>query len=471
MADSPARDTSPGDADIDGAALYSPTRKGAVPGWRGIATGIVLPFGLLCLAIAWPVTGLSQWAAATDDENHEGAGKHQVPFFPSASDGMRQGFVRVINRSHHSGEVEIVAIDDAGHEGGMVTLAIGAEETAHFNSEDLETGNTEKGLTGAAGSTDHDWRLRLSSDLEIEVLAYIRTEDGFLTSMHDTVPAVAMEHDSDANHHDEDDEGHGHGHDDDGHGHDDDSDEGHYDNNHRVAIFNPGSNTQQVSKLRITNPGHHDTHVRITGIDDHGDPSHGHVSLSIASGESRTFDAMELESGHQDFEGALEDGHGKWQLTVSSEEPVVVMSLLSSPTGHLTNLSTAPGRMPGETAAEVFHESISEPIVQARCVNCHVAGGQSAHTRLVFVPSSEHDHEATNFNVFREFLASDDHDGHDHGGQSHRELILNKIQGMYMHGGGVQVPADSEEFHDMERFLALLEAEIRAADDGHDHDH
>ena len=29
---------------------------------------------------------------------------------------------------------------------------------------------------------------------------------------------------------------------------------------------------------------------------------------------------------------------------VTSEQPVIAMSLLSSPTGHLTNLSTAPGR-------------------------------------------------------------------------------------------------------------------------------
>ena len=38
------------------------------------------------------------------------------------------------------------------------------------------------------------------------------------------------------------------------------------------------------------------------------------------------------------------DGAGKWRLAVTSEQPVIVMSLLSSPTGHLTNLSTAPDR-------------------------------------------------------------------------------------------------------------------------------
>ena len=39
---------------------------------------------------------------------------------------------------------------------------------------------------------------------------------------------------------------------------------------------------------------------------------------------------------------ALGDGAGRWRLWIESEEPLVVMSLLSSPTGHLTNLSTAP---------------------------------------------------------------------------------------------------------------------------------
>ena len=36
------------------------------------------------------------------------------------------------------------------------------------------------------------------------------------------------------------------------------------------------------------------------------------------------------------------DGSGKWQLVVDSKPEIVAMSLLSSPAGHLTNLSTAP---------------------------------------------------------------------------------------------------------------------------------
>ena len=47
--------------------------------------------------------------------------------------------------------------------------------------------------------------------------------------------------------------------------------------------------------------------------------------------------------------GALGTGADKWQLVVTTDRSVQVMSLLSSPTGHLTNLSTAPlGTVPAQ---------------------------------------------------------------------------------------------------------------------------
>ena len=36
---------------------------------------------------------------------------------------------------------------------------------------------------------------------------------------------------------------------------------------HRVAIFNPGSNVNQVSSLRLVNPGPEDAGVTVTRID------------------------------------------------------------------------------------------------------------------------------------------------------------------------------------------------------------
>ena len=234
-------------------------------------------------------------------------GTQVVPLFPSASDLLgRQGFVRVVNRSTEAGTVQIAATGDSALAYGDVTLSIGAGATVHFNSNDLELGNVAKGLSGSTGAGVGDWRLDLSSELDVQVLAYIRTSDGFLTSMHEVAPRL--------------------------------------EGVHRVVIFNPGSNQNQVSGLRLVNPGAEDASVTITGVDDAGVSPGSSVALTIPAGGSRTISAAELESGGEGLSGALGDGMGKWRLWVESEKLIIVMSLLLSPTGHLTNLSTAPDR-------------------------------------------------------------------------------------------------------------------------------
>ena len=383
--------------------------------------------------------------AAAQHDGHEEAGskEHLVPLFPAAiNDDARQGFVRVINHSADVGEVTIHAKDDSGRGFPELILSIGPRQTIHFNSNHLEGMDTREGLSGMTGAPDEgDWRLTLSSDLDIEVLSYIRTtDDGFLTSMNDLAPS-----------------------------------RGH---RHRVPIFNPGSNTNQVSSLRIINPADEAVEVTITGIDDAGNAEVAAVRVEIGSGASRTLKSEDLEHGKDVKEGALGDGEGKWQLSVEASHPVYVLSLMSTPTGHLTNLSAAPTRGAGETAREVFDESISSPVVQAKCIQCHIAGGVYPSTAmdgtLVFVPDTDGDHMAHNFTVFRDFLADDyEEEGHDGDHDTRAGYILEKIQGMAGHGGGVQIEAEDPEFADVERFLELLEAEVVVgdADEHHDDDH
>ena len=99
-----------------------------------------------------------------------------------------------------------------------------------------------------------------------------------------------------------------------------------------------------------------------------------------------------------------------------------------------------------ESALDFFLNHISGPIVQAKCVACHVEGGVSGHTRLILHPSSTPDHGTLNLAVFENFLADVEDGG---------SLILNKIQGV-SHGGGIQVAAGSDDFSNMETFLGLL---------------
>ena len=77
-------------------------------------------------------------------------GAHVVPLFPAASDPWgRQGFVRVVNRSDEASMVSIEAFDDSDFVYPTVTLALNAKQTRHFNSDDLELGNADKGLAGS----------------------------------------------------------------------------------------------------------------------------------------------------------------------------------------------------------------------------------------------------------------------------------------------------------------------------------
>ncbi len=245
------------------------------------------------------------------------AREHQVPLFVRATHETQQGFVRIINRSNQAGDVRVTAIDDEGMTFDAFTLSMAAWETQHFNSNHLENGDADRGISGVGRGTG-DWRLVLDSDLNLEVLAYVRTRDGFLTAMHDTAPKPAE--------------------------------------THLVPIFNPGSNLRQVSKLRIINPSDGAASVVVNGVDDRGGVSA--VRLTVPAGAARTFTAYALEQGHGQLEGNLGDGTGKWSLFVSSEQDIVVMSLLESATGHLTNLSSTTAALdraiPGQTFPNIY---------------------------------------------------------------------------------------------------------------------
>ena len=246
---------------------------------------------------------------ATPLDVEDGGYRHRLPLVPSGG-GDREGFVRVINRSRSKGEVAIEAVDDEGNRFGPVELALDARQTVHFNSNDLEAGNAGKGLFGRVGEGRGDWRLELTSTLDLQVLAYIRTSDGFLTSMHDLAPRTE-------------------------------------DGDLWIPFFNPGANRNQVSHLRLVNWGDAPARATITAIDDDGQTPGDAVRVTIPSLAARTFTAAELETGDADgLSGALGDGEGKWRLRVAADEPVDAMSLLSLPTGHMTNLSTTPRHPP-----------------------------------------------------------------------------------------------------------------------------
>ena len=332
--------------------------------------------------------------------------------------------LRIVNRTRQFGRVNIEAIDDTGAVFGPVALWISALEGLVVTSGDLEEGSAAKGLSAGTGSGTGDWRLRLSTSLEIMVQAYVHplgVQDGLLSAIHDVVPRGAS--------------------------------------GHQVTLFDPEETPGSSGSLRLINPSTTEADVTIRGVDGTGATPGGEVRLTLGAGASREVTVAELEEGTgTGLVGALGDGTGRWHLSIGANRRIRVMSLLSGPGGRLANLSTSPGGTTGAfleapegsgdtvTAAEVFSEHISERVVHSRCIYCHVEDGRSGHTRLVFEESTTEDHETLNLATFENFLSEVE------GGASR---ILNKIQGV-SHGGGEQVSADSDDFAQMERFLEAL---------------
>ena len=175
----------------------------------------------------------------------------------AASNQTRQGLVRIINHSDRAGTVDIVAIDDAGERFGPVTLSLDALEAVNFDAVALEEGNTEVNLSGGVGDGEGNWHLELDTTLDIEALAYIRSTDGFLNTVHDVVA--------------------------------DDGSMRYY-----VPTFNPSYR----SLLRLINQADGDTEVTITGRDGQGEPApDGEVRLTLPPHAACTVTALELESG------------------------------------------------------------------------------------------------------------------------------------------------------------------------------
>ena len=256
--------------------------------------------GALCALFLVLMAG---WPIASSAQN-----THSLPLVLPAG-GAQTGFVRIANNSDQAGTVRITAIDDTGERYGPVSLALDGNEAVNLNSRNLEQGSASKGLPAGVGDGSGSWRLILETALNITPLAYIRTSDGFVTAMHDVAGATEAGA-----------------------------------QRYRVMFFNPASNVRQVSRLRIINAGVAAATIEIAGRDDAGRAAPGGtVNVEIPAGGAHTLTAQALEAGGSTFSGRLGDGSGKWRLTVSSNVDIQVMNLLSTPTGHLANLSTVPG--------------------------------------------------------------------------------------------------------------------------------
>ena len=267
-----------------------------------------------------------------------------IPYFLAASEYEdlnegRQGFLRIINHSDSAGMVMVTAVDGAGNEKPAFRVELEARQSRHFNSNDLESNPDSKAFLKTADgmafmgvgapAEGSQWRLMLEADDaigedNIEALEYVRTRNGFLTTMHDSVREREMEGGMMM---------------------------------YQVRIFNPGSNTRQRSSLYLINNANADANVTVTGVDDHGMRGEMDVTFMLGGGMAIEIPSQALEDDQARDEmmgmmmpeggltGMLGDGAGKWQLFVTSDQSLQVLSLMKLSGGYISNLSAATSMM------------------------------------------------------------------------------------------------------------------------------
>lgn len=109
-----------------------------------------------------------------------------------------------------------------------------------------------------------------------------------------------------------------------------------------AEVFNPGSNREKVSYLRLVNLEDGSAQVTVRGTDDQGRPGTGSARITLPAQGARTVSARDLEEGTGEVEGGLGDGTGKWRLDISSPRRIAAVSFLRMNTGSgifLSNLS------------------------------------------------------------------------------------------------------------------------------------
>ncbi len=230
---------------------------------------------------------------------------YKLNYVPLSTNVDQQGFIRIVNDSSTSATVYIDAIDDSGRS-DFTYIRLTAGESKQLTIGDIENGNSSKGVSFGIGPGIGNWRLTVSSSNLIMVMGYIRSPSGFLSPMHATSQAYLG---------------------------------GIY---HAIPMFNPGSNANQQSRLRIINNSGYDNDFLISGIDDGGkDAPNGSVSLRLKAYQAATFSSQDLENGNavKGLSGSLGKGTGKWRLSVVSTYESTAMSFMELPGGYVSNTS------------------------------------------------------------------------------------------------------------------------------------
>ncbi len=236
----------------------------------------------------------------------ESNGRWSVNYFNAASNLEQASFLRIVNKNDVDGQVEISAVNAAGATvETRLQLAINANESIQLNAGDLESGNEGKGLAGALGSGSEQWRLNLTSTLDLDVLSLVRMSNGFLINMSRDINS-----DSEAN------------------------------RTKPAYYFNHPDNDHE-SLLRLSNQAEVSNDIELSVTDDLGNRQNALLSVTIPAQQTVTLGSADFATGTDlgSLQDGLDEGMSRWRIDAVGSQPFDAMSVFQSRDGLLSNMS------------------------------------------------------------------------------------------------------------------------------------
>ena len=222
----------------------------------------------------------------------------QTAWLPAATPG--EALLRIANRSPSPGTATLHRAGGTPLE--PLALRLEANAAVTLTASDLEFGNPAKGLAQGFGTASANRRVTVRSQLELDVLSYVRSPSGTVSVTHDAAPRAAP-------------------------------------NRHLVAMFPAGAGDAE-GRLLLTNRSNAPATVHIKGVDDEGRASQP-ATLTLPANATQTLTSAQLAWGAPELDGWLGAGRGHWRLSVWSNAPLDVTGLLATPTGGIANISAA----------------------------------------------------------------------------------------------------------------------------------
>ena len=163
-----------------------------------------------------------------------------------------------------------------------LTLHLGGNAATTLTASDLEFGNPAKGLAQGFGTASANRRVTVRSQLELDVLAYVRSPSGAVSAAHDTAPRAAP-------------------------------------NRHLVAMFPAGAGDAE-GRLLLTNRSDAQATIHIKGVDDEGRASQP-ATLTLPANATQTLTSAQLAWGAPELDGWLGAGRSHWRLSDLVQRP------------------------------------------------------------------------------------------------------------------------------------------------------